>query len=41
MRRILHIIIVLGLTILFVFAVLTTPGPGPRMAQEPPEVSAL
>jgi putative copper export protein len=41
MRQILHIIIVLGLTVLFVLAVLTTTGPGPRMAQDPPEVSAL
>jgi hypothetical protein len=41
MRRILHIIIILGLTILFVFAVLTSNGPGLRMTPEPPEVSAL
>jgi hypothetical protein len=41
MHRILHIIIVIGLTALFVLAVLTANGPDPRMAQEAPEVSIL
>jgi hypothetical protein len=41
MLRLLHITIVIGLLALFVLAVLTSHGPGPKMAEQPPDVSVL
>ena len=41
MHRILHIMIVIGLTVLFVLAVLTSSGPGPKMAEQSPDVKVL
>jgi hypothetical protein len=41
MHRILHIMIVIGLTMLFVLAVLTAGGPEPKVAEQHSDVRLL
>jgi hypothetical protein len=41
MLRLLHITIIIGLLALFVFAVLTSNGPGSHMTEQPSDVRLL